>query len=90
MKLGNLNHQPHPSTTALWVIPLPNDLGPVDRMAQLAVVLMCSQLSHSFLRSPKDIMQGLPGGSVVKNPPVNAEDVDSIPDPGRFHKPQDN
>ena len=25
-----------------------------------------------------------PGGSVVKNPPANAGDTDSIPDPGRY------
>ena len=25
---------------------------------------------------------GLPGGSVVKNPPANARDTDVIPDPG--------
>ena len=29
--------------------------------------------------------QGFPGGSVVKNLPVNAGDMGSIPDPGRFH-----
>ena len=29
---------------------------------------------------------GFPGGS-VKNPPVNAGDTDSIPDPGRHHTP---
>ena len=28
-------------------------------------------------------MQGLPGGSVVKNPPTNAEDAGSIPGLGR-------
>ena len=27
---------------------------------------------------------GFPGGSVVKNPPANAEDVGSIPGLGRF------
>ena len=27
---------------------------------------------------------GFPGGSVVKNPPANAEDVGSIPGFGRF------
>ena len=30
------------------------------------------------------------GGSVVKNPPVDAGNMDSIPDPGRFHVPQSN
>ena len=28
---------------------------------------------------------GFPGGSVVKNPPANAGDTGSIPDPGRSH-----
>ena len=31
------------------------------------------------------IYMGLPGGSVVKNLPVNAGDTGSIPDPERFH-----
>ena len=30
-------------------------------------------------------LEGFPGGSVVKNPPVNAGDVCSIPESGRFH-----
>ena len=29
--------------------------------------------------------QGFPGGSVIKNPPVNAGDTDCIPGPGRSH-----
>ena len=28
---------------------------------------------------------GLPGGSVVKDPPASAGDTGSIPDPGRSH-----
>ena len=32
--------------------------------------------------------QGSPGGSVVKNLPVNAGDTGSIPDSGRSHMPQ--
>ena len=28
---------------------------------------------------------GFPGGSVIKTPPGNAEDMGSIPDPGRSH-----
>ena len=31
---------------------------------------------------------GFPHSSVVKNPPANAGDTGSIPDPGRFHVPQ--
>ena len=30
---------------------------------------------------------GFPGGSVVKNPPVNARDTGLIPDVGRSHMP---
>ena len=29
-----------------------------------------------------------PGGTVVKNPPANAGDTGSSPDPGRSHMPQ--
>ena len=31
--------------------------------------------------------RGFPGGSVVKNPPANAGDTGSIPDPGRSKIP---
>ena len=31
-----------------------------------------------------------PGIAVVKNPPANAGDTDSIPGPGRSHMPQSN
>ena len=34
--------------------------------------------------------QGFPGGSVVKNPPANARDTGSIPDPGRADMPRSN
>ena len=33
-------------------------------------------------------IDNIPGSSVVKNPPVNAGDTSSIPDPGRSHMPQ--
>ena len=38
----------------------------------------------------QNVYQGFPGGSVVKNLPVNAGDMGSIPDPGRFHMLQTN
>ena len=31
-----------------------------------------------------------PGGAVVKNPPANAGDMGSSPDPGRCHMPRSN
>ena len=34
--------------------------------------------------------QNFPGGSVVKNPPANAEDIGSIPGPGRSHMSRGN
>ena len=33
---------------------------------------------------------GFPGGALVKNPPANAGDTDSIPGPGRSHMPRSN
>ena len=33
---------------------------------------------------------GFPSGSVVKNPPLSAGDMGSIPDQGTFHRPQSN
>ena len=36
------------------------------------------------------IIEGFPGGSVVKNPLANAGDMGLIPDPGRSHMLQGN
>ena len=36
------------------------------------------------------VPRAFPGGSVVKNPPANAEDTGSNPGPGRYHMPQNN
>ena len=33
------------------------------------------------------MLWGFPGGSVAKNPPANAGDTGSNPDPGRSHMP---
>ena len=38
----------------------------------------------------KVIMQGFPGGTVVKNPPANAGDEGSSPGPGSSHMPRSN
>ena len=35
-------------------------------------------------------VRNFPGASAVKNPPANAEDKGSIPDPGRPHMPWGN
>ena len=34
--------------------------------------------------------QGFPGDLVIRNPPANAGDVDSIPGPRRSHMPRSN
>ena len=36
------------------------------------------------------VLQGFPGGAVVKNPPANAGDKGSSPGPGRSHMPWSN
>ena len=36
------------------------------------------------------IKHDFPGGAVVKNPPANAGDTGSSPDPGRSHMPWSN
>ena len=38
----------------------------------------------------KIVIEGFPGGAVVKNPPANAGDTGSSPGPGRSHMPQSN
>ena len=41
-------------------------------------------------RQKKKLLQGFPGGAVVKNPPANAGHTGSSPGPGRSHMPQSN
>ena len=38
----------------------------------------------------KKQQRDFPGGAVVENPPANAGDMGSSPDPGRSHMPQNN
>ena len=38
----------------------------------------------------KTVVQGFPGGAVVKNLPAHAGDTGSSPSPGRSHMPQSN
>ena len=47
---------------------------------------MCSLAAVSV---PSITFLLLPASRVIKNPPVNAGDTGSIPDPGRSHMPQD-
>ena len=36
------------------------------------------------------LWQDFPSGPVIRNPPANAEDMGSIPGPGRSYMPQSN
>ena len=40
------------------------------------------------LKGFQEFLWGFPGGSVVKNPPANAGDMDLIPGLGRSHMPR--
>ena len=44
-----------------------------------------SELKVPFQCVFKNARMGFPGGSVIKNLPVNAGDTGLIPDPGRSH-----
>ena len=48
------------------------------------------QLQEVLNKAFKKRSRGLPGGSLVKNPPANAGDTGSIPDLGRSHMPRSN
>ena len=67
-----------------------------DRFVNLQILrwLLCTYIEHTFLEMLKNYSlylksshKGFPGGSVVKNPPANAGDTGSIPDPERSHMP---
>ena len=48
------------------------------------------QLQEVLNKAFKKRSRGLPGGSLVKNPPANAGDTGSIPDLGRSHMMRSN
>ena len=51
---------------------------------------MGSQRVRHDLVTNTSAFKGFPGGSVVKNLPASAEDMDSISGPGRSHMPWSN
>ena len=53
-------------------------------------VLLRKQIWSYYLRTSKTSKRSFPGGSGVKNPPVDAGDMASIPDSGRSHMPRSN
>ena len=55
--------------------------------------IFANHISDKVLISKKYIKNSyrdFPGGAVVKNPPANAGDMDSIPGMGRSHRPRSN
>ena len=49
----------------------------------------CNQ-DNKHIHYSQKTNRDFPGGAVVKNPPANAGDTGSIPDPGRSHMPRSN
>ena len=58
--------------------------------SESSAYLVLSYLDTSSVVKTNLCVQDLPGGSVVENLPANAEDMGSIPDPGRSHMLQSN
>ena len=48
------------------------------------------EIKNVIVEKENLIMEGFPGGTVVKNPPANAGDTGSSPGPGRSHMPRSN
>lgn len=44
-------------------------------------------IKDKYLQSSSQFSEGFPGDTVVKNPPVNVEDMGLIPDLRRSHMP---
>ena len=82
---------PRPASISnAWISPFPWSSGfPISNRTRMYICPMgrgCSPKPHTKKRRT----QGFPGDSVVKNPPANAGDTGSIPDPGRSHMLQGN
>ena len=62
---------------------------PKPHLLEMCTVWFKKMIAHkNFIL--KRVIRGFPGGSVVKNPPANAGDTDSILDPRESHMPQSN
>ena len=82
--------------SVLWMLQWHAPLHWLCSVISLFLEQVCGQCllhARNFLmwcknRLIKTNSKDFPGGSVVKNPPANAGDVSSVPDPGRSHGPQ--
>ena len=59
-------------------------------MEPAMVSFMSMWLGYSVQLFDQTLIQGFPGGAVVKNLPANAGDTGSSPGPGRSHMPRSN
>ena len=65
------------------------------KVAHLKMVKMINFMLHGFLFTKikndlRTLVEGFPGGAVVKNPPANARGMGLSPGLGRSHMPQSN
>ena len=63
---------------------------PKQLVFTLAVKVNLNQRMRFWIFAYFNIIQGFPGGAVVKNPPASAEDTGLSPGPGRSHMPRSN
>ena len=61
-----------------------------DWNTELEVYVGCSWLYLTWYSEKEMSWRDFPGGTVVKNPPLNAGDTGLIPGLGRSHMPRNN
>ena len=69
----------------LWDDPGRCDAGSGKEAAEGDAMCILRDSRCCIAETLRKVKQGFPGVSVVKNPPANAGDTGSIPDPGRSH-----
>ena len=94
-------HEPHTSDrpASLWSYPINTPApclgwGGGFEVCSL-LCLLCWKPQHPSVlvrcaMGKTNLVQGFPGGAVVKNPPANEGDTGSSPSPGRSHMPPSN
>ena len=70
----------------LGPLPMSRPQSPVALHGSSLSPFLCEHVTLTF-ELKKVILWGVPGGSVVKNPPANAGDTDSIPGAPQQEKP---
>ena len=60
------------------------------RLGEHTQTVLCYRLGPRLIGTFKKEGEDFPGGTVDKNPPANAGDLGSFPDPGRSHMPRSN